>query len=276
MQNVQTGILVAMASSGSQRHDAFDITTPVLPLSLMKLHLAASWWERERQIGMKAPVDVHEMLVAGLDSAARQLATSLRQAVGPDAILQDLKKFGFADCSTFPEQERAAWYKAGKACMTLSAQTGKDDWASALSIGGSEFSVTLLYISSFLQAVGNNGMMLRPISLTARDGGAVTTTGITVMRPDTARKLQSAMKDVVDHGTARGIRGRLGSDWSLGGKTGTGPAAAHPYDGVFAGLVFDRNGVPRYTIVSYIKGGGPGGGAAAEITSDFVRFTLGL
>lgn len=60
----------------------------------------------------------------------------------------------------------------------------------------------------------------------------------------------------------------------LGGKTGTGPASAEPYDGIFAGLIYDRSGTPRYTVVTYVRSGGYGGGTAAEISADAAAFLL--
>jgi beta-lactamase class D len=68
-----------------------------------------------------------------------------------------------------------------------------------------------------------------------------------------------------------GILGRMGQKWKLGGKTGTN---SDP-DGIFAGLVCDASGAPRYAFATYIKLGGKGGGVAAEVSADLMKFIVG-
>ena len=71
------------------------------------------------------------------------------------------------------------------------------------------------------------------------------------MRPETARRLHAAMRDAVTRGTAKSAAPLVPAGWHLGGKTGTGPfALGAPYDGWFAGLIFDSDR-PRYTIAVY-------------------------
>jgi len=138
------------------------------------------------------------------------------------------------------------------AALTLAADAGDAAWGETLSIGERHITVTLDQVSQFLRAVGLGGS--------------------DIPKPDTARRLQKAMKDTVARGTARSVAPRLaGTPWQLGGKTGTGPAKKSPrFDGWFAGLIFE-GGQPRYTVAVYIDGGGPGGGVAASIAADLTR-----
>jgi hypothetical protein len=63
----------------------------------------------------------------------------------------------------------------------------------------------------------------------------------------------------------------VGDKWKIGGKTGTNSAE----DGTFAGIVCDAHGVPRYSFAAFIKGGGKGGGVAAEVSADLMKFIVG-
>jgi cell division protein FtsI/penicillin-binding protein 2 len=89
-----------------------------------------------------------------------------------------------------------------------------------------------------------------------------------VMSAQTAERLQGAMLETVRSGTARSALPRMaGSGWALGGKTGTAQVAGRSDDGWFAGLVHDDRGVPRYTVVAYLRGGGPGGAGPTAIAA---------
>jgi cell division protein FtsI/penicillin-binding protein 2 len=271
-----------------------DVATPVLPLSLAKLFLAASWWEHEQEIPSRPRerrLDPHEMLVSGSDSAGRQLAVRLRHAVGTGAVFADLERFGFRRClgarpgateegfwGVLAPQWRRRLLPAA-ACVSLPPEAGDERWASAFSIGEAGLSMTLLHVSRFLQAVGNGGILAPP---TARSSAAPVTPSSErqprrgqIMRPSTARRLQAAMIAAVAHGSAAGIQAKLGGGWQIGGKTGTGPGDVRPWDGCFAGLVFDDRTAARYTLVSYVQRGGRGAGAAAHLAADLVKFTLG-
>ena len=299
VQDVRTGALVAFASvsappDSTAKNLDIDVTSPLLPLSLTKVLLAASWWDHERQIASAhraAPIDVHEMLVTGSDSAGRLLANALRAAVGSQVALDDLNRFGFPPCPTDDAQkiDTSFWQTLtpqwqarlipAAPCTNLSPDTGTSEWASALSIGESSFSVTLLHLSRFMQAIGNRGILLQPAArdtASAAPSANQSSSAKKIMEASTASKLESAMIDNVERGTAKGVRGRLGPKWMMGGKTGTGPADANPFDGCFAGLLFDDRRQARYTVVAYIKRGGLGGGAAAEISADLFKSILGL
>src|SRR4030095_10952007 len=75
-----------------------------------------------------------------------------------------------------------------------------------------------------------------------------------VMESQTARKLQAAMRDVVQRGTAKSIANVLaGTGWQIGGKTGSGLGApvGPQSDGWFAGLIFDPRGKARFTVAAF-------------------------
>jgi len=240
-----------------------DVALP--PLSTAKLLLAASWWEHSATIdphARKNAPDVHAMLVDGADAPGRDLALRLRRTVGSGVVLADLVRFGLRPCSS-GELLRPF---SPPACFTLSARATDGNWASALSIGEADIAASIEQLSLFLRAVANNGTL--PASYRDPERG--------VMSAATAKNLQSAMLDAVDHGSAKGIRERLGDTWKIGGKTGTGPGGSQPYDGIFAGLVFDESGEARYTVICYVRHGGPGGGVPAEVAAHVVKFTLGL
>ena len=236
VRDVRTGDIVASAGLGR------DVAAPVLPLSVIKLNVAAMWWDRELGDGsLEEPgvgrVSAHDVLVHGYDRPGKQMAIALRRKIGSEAMLADLRRYGLG---------------SPPAALTLAADADDAAWGDSLSIGEQGMTVTLAQVSGFLRAVGLGGQGL--------------------MKPDTARRLQEAMKDCVARGTARGAAPKLaGTPWQLGGKTGTGPYQARPtYDGWFAGLLF-KNGPPHYAVAVYIDGGGPGGGVAASIAADLTR-----
>jgi hypothetical protein len=310
MQDVQTGALVSFTSApspapavagaattrgGATVAGGVDVTRPLLPLSLAKVFLAASCWDRAATLPPGADRDLHEMLVDGADSIGRRLAIDLRRAVGSAAVLADLQRFGLRSCgntgASAPLPGDRFWrelapqfvqrLRPATACVSIGPNDPDTRWASALSIGEDGFTVTLLHVSRFLQAVGNGGLLMQPVALWAGGDRIATPAppgpeGTRIVAVSTAASLQAALSDAVLRGTAIGIRGLPGHGWTMGGKTGTGPGEARPYDGCFAGLVFDRRRVARYTIASYVSRGGRGGGAAAQLAAELVARTLGL
>ena len=227
---VATGAVVASAGVGR------DVAAPVLPLSVIKLCLAALWWEHDRGDGDFAyrgrRVTVHDVLVDGWDHPGEEMAIELRRTLGAQAMLAELRGYGLG------------------ARLTLPADADDARWGSALSIGEHDVVVTLPIVAGFLRAIGG---------------------GTSLLRPETRQRLQSAMRGAVEQGTAKSAGARLGAiDWRLGGKTGTGPFGAEPHDGWFAGLIFER-GAPRYTVAVYVERHGPGGGVAAGIAAEIVR-----
>ncbi|MEX2283956.1 MAG: penicillin-binding transpeptidase domain-containing protein, partial [Gemmatimonadota bacterium] len=139
-----------------------------------------------------------------------------------------------------------------------------------LAIGQGPVDITVVHISRFLQAIGNDGVMRSP-SIEWDMAGESRRERI--MSGSTARKLQAAMRDVVNRGTARGIRPELhGLDgWTLGGKTGTAQVAGARDDGWFTGLVFDPENKARFTVTVYLRGGGPGAAQPADIAAHLTR-----
>jgi hypothetical protein len=236
MQDVKTGVTLVAISVGAG--------PAVGPLSTTKLLLAASYWEERNALSVQRVADPRALVALGSDSAGRQLALQLRHAVGSVALLRELDRFGFPPCGTGRTEN----------CTSLSPNDTDVQWADAMSIGETGFRVTPLGLSRFLRAIALDGMSGAP-----RSGR--------IVHFKTAMQLQSAMIDTVRLGTASGIRDRLGALGGIGGKTGSGPGGARPLDGIFAGLVFDHKGTPRYTVVTYVRRGGVGGGAAADISA---------
>jgi cell division protein FtsI/penicillin-binding protein 2 len=289
VQDVSTGALVV--SAGSNPAD-LDISTLVLPLSLSKLYLAASWWDHEtafqghnsentKSPAYRSSVDVHEMLVGGSDSAGKLIAIALRKAVGTQTVLSDLQRYGFDGRNdgiwsyVYPAWIETLTPQPASASL---ADLNDEQWATALSIGESHMTTTLLRTSRFLQAVGNKGIECSPISngnISAHDeSGCIAARRI--VDELTAKQLVQAMLDTVKRGTANRIADALnGTGWKIGGKTGTGGRPGAPLnqqDGCFAGLIFDSAGRARFTVATFVRKGGIGGGNAAEISVAIARF----
>jgi hypothetical protein len=240
VQDVKSGTIVS----------ALDSDTPVLPLSVVKLFTAAIYWEHRGALPTGFAGDPGALVARGSDDTGRQLALNLRHALGSATLLSDLERFGFPRC-----------HRGVTDCTTLTADTGDAEWANAMSLGETGFHATPRGLSHFLRIIGNRG------AAPGEGGGRA-------IRPDTARLLQTAMINTVHFGSARGIRDRLGVKGQIGGKTGSGPGGASLLDGIFAGIVFDRASTARYTVLTYVRSGGPGGGAAVEISVDMANFLL--
>jgi len=215
-------LLVASALITDVRSGAvirsIDAGRRVLPLSVIKLYVAAVYWDH----GLGGSLD--DMLVSGLDQPGKDRALELRKNLGGAKALEELKRYGLES-------------------LTLPAEASDSDWAETLSLGEQDVTVTLPQLSAFLRTIASS-------------------------QSASARRLRAAMLACVERGTARAVAARQ-NGFRLGGKTGTGPATATPHDGIFAGLVF-VDGQPRYTVVVYLDGQGPGGGAAASMAADLV------
>ena len=308
VQDVRTGALVAFAASEPAR---LDVTSPVLPLSVSKLLLSASWWDnrqpdasfvstrgsaRSRNPAFRSRVSVHEMLVGGSDSAGRQMAVALRKSVGAEAVLRDFERYGFGRSAGAARDEgfwaelAPAWRSRltpPPAYASLDAALKDGEWGDALSIGESRMMVTGLHVSRFLQAVGNGGVMLAPAAREAREVSDEDANAsrrrpgrpTRVMQQSTALRLQAAMRDAVRRGTARSIAAALAdTGWQMGGKTGSGPGPmplGPQSDGWFAGLIFDPRGRARFTVATFVRRGGLGGGNAARVSAELARYLIG-
>jgi len=309
IQDVQTGAVIAFAASEPSK---LDVTTPVSPLSLSKVLLSASWWDNRQpdssfdstkgnpnaqNPAYRSRVSVHEMLVGGSDSAGRQMAVALRKSVGTKTVVKDFKRYGFGQQTDLLRDDKfwgelAPTWKTrlipAPAYVSLSDETNDADWAESLSIGEANIKVTGLHVSRFLQAIGNNGVMLPPVAREEQSTPSVTKppvsrlqvkNAVRVIQESTALRLQSAMRDTVQRGTATSIAKALeSSGWQIGGKTGSGTALLPKgvqIDGWFAGLIFDSQGKARFTVATFVRSGGYGGTNAAKISAELARYIIG-
>ena len=298
LQDVRTGNLLAFAGSDL---DKFGVISPLQPLSPVKLLVAAIWLDHEKAAGALLPNSdqlLTDSLVSGNDNAGRRLASALREAIGADKVLNDLKRYGFAatpdrhgpkNDSTFWAGLASEWIGRLTPAMSyhlLDEKTSAKDWEDTLSLGEERFVVTALHLSRFLQAAGNGGIMLPPVAYPEQSKSApastLPATATRVMSETAAVKLQAVMRGTVERGTAKSAAPILaGTGWTMGGKTGTGPdpaskAVGPGSDGCFAGLIFDAEGKARFTVVTYVKHGGLGGGNAARISAELARFVAGV
>ena len=296
IQHVQTGALVTFAASDPAQ---FDVTTALPPLSPVKLIAAASaldqpdmkiigWPDREKLL--------NDSIVSGNDNAGRQLASDLRTTSGRDTVLQDLERYGFPPRHENPEQrETAFWAELADRWRdrltpatiyhSLGQEVTLNEWADTLSLGEERFLVTALHLSRFLQAVGNGGVMLPPVARAeesnAEKRAEFQSKARRVMSASAALELQKVMKGTVEGGTAKSAKVVFAdTGWIMGGKTGTGPdpgtkAVGPRSDGCFAGLIFDPQGIARFTVVTYVRRGGLGGGNAARISAELGVFLSG-
>jgi len=309
VQDVRTGALVAFAAS---QPSELEVTTPVSLLSVSKLLISASWWDNRQpessfestngianaqNPAYRSRVSVHEMLVGGSDSAGRQMAVALRRSIGTKAMLEDFKRYGFGRRTDSPRDE-TFWGELAPNCGTrlipaaayvsLSGETKDAEWAEALSIGETYMRVTALHVSRFLQAVGNDGVMLPPVAREEQStpsstkpaaSGRQLKDSVRMTERSTALRLQSAMRDTVQRGTAKSIAKALGdTGWQIGGKTGSGTALlpkGAQIDGWFAGLLFDSQGKARFTVATFVRSGGYGGENAAKISAELARYIIG-
>jgi membrane peptidoglycan carboxypeptidase len=287
VEDVLTGAIVVLGSNvrADEPKDLppLDAAAPILPLSVAKLFLAASVWQHQQKPNLTLDQRLHDMLVHSSDDEGRHLAGDLRSLVDARAVLKDLASYGFPPCATPTAPDDSFWSQRGvpavlvpaSACASLDEKTDEATWANAFSLGEANFTVTLLHLVRFVQAIGNNGVRIAP-GLNETPALRETAATRRVMPAAVSAKLQSAMRDVVEIGTAKGVKACLRGDWGIGGKTGSSAVHGEPFDGIFVGLIYDGEGTARYAFATYVRNGGFGGGAAAEISCDLFNFTLGL
>ena len=253
MQDVRTGAVIVSAASQPRN---LDVTTPVPPLSVVKLYVAAAWLEHHPAATRDA--DLRDSLVNGADAAGRRLALALRKEPGSTAAARDLQEYA---CRV----ARADCY------IRLSGSMPDARWADVLSTGERNARVTGLDVSRFLQAVGNGGVVVD------RQPGSHAVLSTRMFSDPAARELEDAMRDTVQRGSASSLAEVLqGTGWSIGGKTGTGPRAVGPRsDGWFAGLIFDPAGQARFTVATFVRRSGKGGGNAARLSAELARYVIG-
>jgi cell division protein FtsI/penicillin-binding protein 2 len=304
VQDVRSGAVVAYAATGGPDDPPLGIKRYAPPGSVFKLALAALWWESglgDPPIPCPASIQVTErsairnyemkargivqgptgMLIPSCNTAAVWMAQQMRERLGERAFTEAYRRYGFEPYTGKPSTDttRAFWSTSSEAWarrmnpspsrIRMGEKTGRQEWAQ-LAIGQGPVDVTPIAVSRFVQAIGNGGVMLPPTLESER--AERPEEGTRVMSAATAQKLQRAMLAVVDSGTARSTLPLLeGLRWDLGGKTGTAQIAGRPDDGWFAGLVFGPDGRPRYTVVVYLRGGGPGGREPAAIAAGVTR-----
>ncbi|HYR09342.1 MAG TPA: penicillin-binding transpeptidase domain-containing protein [Longimicrobium sp.] len=304
VQDVQTGAVVAYAASGRAEDPPFGIKRYAPPGSVFKLAVAALWWENDiPDTRMPCPpyiqignarirnFESHEyesitvptgMLTVSCNTAAVRMALEMRQRLGVEAFRDAYQRFGFVTYSgrppasdeTFWNTENKAWAERmtpPPVRVRFAERFSQHEWGQ-IAIGQGPVDMTPMAVSRFMQAIGNNGVMLPPTleweQLEKRGAGRQ------IMRATTSRKLQEAMLTVVDSGTAQSAKPRLaGTGWDMGGKTGTADVAGAPRpDAWFAGLMYGPDGRARYTIVVYLQRGGQGGRIAAPIAGEMTKF----
>lgn len=304
VQDVRTGAVVAYAATGGPDDPPLGIKRYAPPGSVFKLALAALWWEsglgdpplpcpEEIRVNARSVIRNFEMrgrgtvqgptgmLIPSCNTTAVHMAQQMRERLGEEAFVEAYRRYGFEPYQESPPTDtlREFWSTSSDAWarrmspalsrIRIGEGTGRQEWAQ-LSIGQGPVDVTPIAVSRFVQAIGNGGVMLRPTLEAERAEEPVEERRI--MGAETARKLQRAMLAVVDSGTARSALPLLeGLRWELGGKTGTAQVAGRPDDGWFAGLVFGPEGRPRYTVVVYLRGGGPGGRQPTAVAAGMAR-----
>ncbi len=304
VQDVRTGAMVAYASTGGPDQPPLGIQEYAAPGSVFKLAVAALWWENGMpdttlacpssiRLSSRATIQnsggfsipqvsaPEEMLVFSCNTTAVRMALLMRERLGERAFVDAYRRFGFVPYTDeapggfqrdFWATRSDAWARRMSpppARIRIGEETGAAEWGQ-LAIGQGPLDATPVHIARFVQAIGNGGVMLTPTIERAmlgegREEGRI-------MSEETARRLMRAMREVVDRGTARGTLPTLrGLDWDLGGKTGTAQVAGAPDNGWFAGLVFGPDDRPRYSVVVFLRGGGPGGRAPAHIAAELTR-----
>ena len=291
MQDVRTGSVLAFAASDPK---SVDVTTSLLPLSTVKLLVAASWLNHQKYAPSDFPAGklLMDSIANGNDDAGRQLASALRKQIGTETAIRDFEAYGFPfSNSATTAQNESFWSEIspvwrgklipGACYFSLNTETTTKDWEDTLSIGEAHFMITALHLSRFLQAVGNRGIMLPPKARSSDEAEVASQAQPhRIMDEAAASELGNVMRQTVERGTAKNIAPILaGTGWSIGGKTGTGPGPNSPErtsDGWFAGLIFDPQGDARFTVATFVKHGGLGGGNAAWLSAELARFVIGV
>jgi hypothetical protein len=278
--DVHSGAVVAYASTTPE----IGMVTPLSPLSLTKLFIGEQWWQH---CGDKCEDDaaVRTMIANSRDLAGRQIAEELRARVGAGLLLHELARDGIPTAGENPEYPVFAdvsrkfvdIVQEVRPVSALSRETTPEEWGKAFSIGESGFTVTLLQLASYMQAIGAGGrywpLILRDEKSPAKGTGKgpyVTLEG------STARKLQQAMRSAVTEGTAQSVKSALKNGWTMGGKTGTRFEEDQPAEAVFAGLAWDEKGRARYAFVTYMRQAGRGGDKPTQISAQAINAIMDM
>lgn len=306
VQDIESGALLAYASTGGPDDPPLGLREYAAPGSIWKLALAALWWEHglpERPMGCESTIQVTprssirnsegfsipsvmaptEMLVYSCNTTVVRMALEMREQLGEAAFAEAYARFGVVPYAPgeapsgydhdFWRTESRGWrdrMSPPHARVRLSDESSTQEWAQ-LAIGQGPIDVTPMHMARFVAAIGNEGVMVTPTI--EQHMAEEDPEGRRIMSPATAAKLLAAMTQVVDRGSARSTAPILeGLEWDLAGKTGTAQVQGAPDNGWFAGLALDPEGRPRYAIVSFLVGGGPGGRRPAAIAAGLTRY----
>lgn len=298
-QDVRTGEVVLYAAVADSLEGSVAGVPLAPPASLVKLAVAALWWEHglgdperacpghivlpggreihnfaSRDLGMLAVP--RQMLVTSCNTAAAAMTLELIERLGESTVRSALRDFGFGsgDAPGGPPDSAfwghavartGSWAPPPRPFAALGPGSAQDELAMA-AVGGPNMATTPLHVSRFLQAIGNHGIAVPPRPPT---GYAPPPAGTRLLSGAAASALRDAMIAVVREGTAAAIAPRLRhTDWSLGGKTGSILNADQSIDGWFAGLAFQPDGDAVYTVVVFLRNGGVGGGLPAEVAAE--------
>lgn len=305
VQDVRTGAVITYTATGRPEDPPFGIRRYALPGSVFKLAVASLWYENEWPEGrLPCPAYIqvgrarirnfesHEynslsvptgVLRVSCNTGAIMMSQMLRDRLGVDAFRDAFQRYGFITYADRPpgRDEGRFWNTSSdrwarrlnppQSRVKIREPIHQHEWG-LISIGQGPVDVTPIAVSRFIQAIGNGGVMLQPVLEADRVGRGAE--GVRVMKTTTAQNLMRDMLTVVDSGTAVSALPRLAGaqGWDLGGKTGTADIQGAPRpDGWFAGLMFEPGGIPRYSVVVYLRRGGLGGRAPAQIAAEMTK-----
>ncbi len=181
VRDVSSGrVLAHVTSAESDQGNGLGIDSPVLPLSVIKVYLAAVWLEH--RFG-STKVDcvpsanklvrhmlIDDVLISGCDSAAGEMAVIVRKKLGASEVLRDLDRYGIEN-------------------LTLKPDASDSEWSRFLSLGEDQVKTTPRQLSAFMLAIGQGGGKL--------------------LSAATGERLAAALEAVVQDGTATSIKSAL-------------------------------------------------------------------
>jgi len=148
VRDVSSGRVLAVTSAESNQGNGLGIDSPVLPLSVIKVYLAAVWLEHgfgSTKVDCAPSANklvrhmlIDDMLISGCDSAAGEMAAILRKKLGASEVLRDLHRYGIEN-------------------LTLKPDASDSEWRRVLSLGEDQVKVTPRQLSAFMLAIGQGG-----------------------------------------------------------------------------------------------------------------------
>ncbi len=157
-------------------------------------------------------------------------------------------------------------YSRSSASISESTSTGN---VMQLSIGQGATSVTPMHMNMITQAIANDGQLMKPYfvsSIKSEDGKTVKTysesTYKRLMTADQAKVLQSMMKEVVEQGTAKKLKGLT---YTAAGKTGSAEFTNSTTDSHAWFTGFAPAEDPEVCVTIIVENAGSGGSFAVPI-----------